>query len=738
MADDGAPRRKLDLTAPLTLTADDETGGLTKIIDAFRRRLWVFAMVVAATFIIVAFVTYTSPKIYTATANILLDVERQNVLGNQVEEVFAGLPANNAAVETQTQLLRSRALAARVVDSLNLTSDPEFAPSMEPGALDRVKAFFGLGGDPPDPAFIRQIKREISIAVVMGRLNIARDGMTYIINVSVWSYDPEKAARIANAFADNYLTMQLETKYETIATANQWLSNRLASLRDEVQQKERAVAEYRAANNLLTTGAGGATLTEQAIAQNVTSLVTARAQLAAAQARLQGVSAGASSQEALQSPVVSSLRTQQADLARQRAELSTRYGPRHPQMQQIDRQIQDLQQQIDAEVGRITQNLRTEVRIAASQVASLESSLGGQASTLTTNDVASVRLRELERDAEASRTLYTAFLNRFRQVAETSGIERADARIPSRATAPLGPSAPNVRLNLILGLLVGVALGAIAVFIIELLERSLRTPEDVQARVGVPCVGAVPFLDRRMRTVDGELLSPEDFVLKRPLSAFGEALRSVRAGVFFASPDKKVKVLAVTSALPDEGKTTTAIGLARISALAGSRTVVVDCDLRRRSATHAMGLDVEKGLTEVLFRTASLNEVIQKDPGSGVDIVPLAQAEYTPRDLFGSEAMRSLIEALRVRYDVVILDTAPVMPISDTRVLSSIADAVLVVARWGRTPASMVRNAVERLRTHGAKVVGVVLEGVSSGVLARLVYDQSDYYSELYQTYYIR
>ena len=166
--------------------------------------------------------------------------------------------------------------------------------------------------------------------------------------------------------------------------------------------------------------------------------------------------------------------------------------------------------------------------------------------------------------------------------------------------------------------------------------------------------------------------------------------------------------------------------------------MVVDCDLRRRSATHAMGLDVEKGLTEVLFRTASLNEVIQKDPGSGVEIVPLAQAEYTPRDLFGSEAMRSLIEALRVRYDVVILDTAPVMPISDTRVLASIADAVLVVARWGKTPASMVRNAVERLRTHGGKIAGVVLEGVSSGILARLVYDQSDYYSELYQTYYIR
>ncbi|MBI1252321.1 MAG: polysaccharide biosynthesis tyrosine autokinase [Alphaproteobacteria bacterium] len=736
MADDGAAKKRFDLTQPLALTADDETGGLNRIIEAFRRRFWVFALVAAAVFTVVVLHTNTQPPRFTATANILLDVKRQNVLGNQVEQVFADLPPDTQSIMTETSILSSRALAARVVDALNLTADPEFAPQFEPSRMDRIRAFFGMSSPQPDPAVLRNIRREATIGAVMGRIAVTRQEMTYIINVSAWSFDPAKAARIANAVADNYLTMQLETKYETIATANQWLSNRLATLRDEVQQKERAVAEYRAANNLLA--AGSTTLTEQAIAQNVSSLVAARAQLAAAQARLRGVAAGASSQEALQSGVVSSLRTRQADLFRQRAELSTRYGPRHPQMLEIDRQVEDLQRQIDAEIGRITENLRTEVRIAQSQVGSLEGSLGGQAATLTSNDVAAVRLRELERDADASRTLYEAFLNRFRQVAETSGIERADARIPSRATAPLGPSAPNKRLGMMLGLLLGVALGAIAVFIVELLERSLRTPEDVQNRVGVPCVGAVPFIDRRTRTVDGELLSPEDFVLKRPLSAFGEALRSVRAGVFFASPDRSVKVLAVTSALPDEGKTTTALGLARISALAGSRTVVVDCDLRRRSATHAMGLDVEKGLTEVLFRTASLNEVIQKDPGSNVEVVPLAQAEYTPRDLFGSEAMRSLIEALRARYDVVILDTAPVMPISDTRVLSSIADGVLIVARWGKTPGSMVRQAVERLRTHGAKICGVVLEGVSSGLLSRLVYDQNDYYNELYQTYYIR
>lgn len=735
MADTGGGRAKWDLGAPVSLTVDEEQGGAHRVVEAFRRRLWVFALTTAVVFMLVAFATLTATRMYTATADIQLDVRDVNILGPDVQEVYAGLTPEAPAIDTEIEIMASRALAARVVDALNLTEDPEFAPIPQPGLLDRLRGMFGARPTEDTPEE-RNLRREITIRNLMGHIQVRRFNITYIIQIHATSVDPNKAAVIANAFAENYLTMQLETKYETIATAREWLRNRLTTLGAEVEAKERAVEEYRAQSGLLESGA--TTLNEQTMSQLNMNLVQAEADLAAARANLAGVAAGASSAQALQSPVISAMRTQQAELTRQRAELSTRYGPRHPQMLQIDRQIADLQSDINGEIGRITQNLRTQVSIAEERVNSLRSSMSGQTETIESNNVASVRLRVLERDAETSRTLYDALQNRFQQMTETSGIERADARITSEAAVPLGPSSPNKKLNLILGLMVGMGLGCVVVFVVEMLEQSLRTPEDVQGRVGAPCLGAIPFVDRRTRTIDGELLSPEEFILKRPLSAFGEALRSVRAGVFFANPDRKVKVLAVTSALPDEGKTTTAVGLARISALAGSKTVLVDCDLRHRSATHTLGLDIEKGLTEVLFRTASLNEVIQRDQGSGADIVPLAQAEFTPRDLFSSEAMKSLIEALRVRYDVVILDTAPVMPISDTRVLAGIADSVLVVCRWGRTPASVVRSAVERLRQHNAKIAGVVLEGVETGIVSRLLYDRPDYYSELYQTYYIR
>ncbi len=735
MADTGGARPKWDLGAPVTVGADDEAGGAQRIVEAFRRRLWVFALCTGVVFMLVAFATLTATRLYTATADIQLDVRDLNILGPDVQEVYAGLRPEAPVIDTEIEIMASRALAARVVDALNLTEDPEFAPIPRPGLLDRLRAMFGAHPN-EDTAEQRSARRELTIRNLMGHLRVRRFNITYIIKIEATSVDPAKSALIANAFAENYLTMQLETKYETIATAREWLRNRLNTLGGEVEAKERAVEEYRAESGLLATGA--MTLNEQAMGQLNMNLVQSEADLAAARANLAGVAAGASSAQALQSPVISALRTQQAELTRQRAELSTRYGARHPQMLQIDRQVADLQRDINAEIGRITQNLRTQVNIAEQRVNSLRQSMSGQTDTIETNNVASVRLRVLERDAETSRTLYNALQNRFQQMTETSGIERADARITSQASTPLDPSSPRQKLNLILGLMFGMGLGCIAVFVVELLEQSLHTPEDVQARVGAPCLGVVPFIDRRTRTIDGELLSPEEFILKRPLSAFGEALRSIRAGVLFANPDRKVKVIVVTSALPDEGKTTTAVGLARISALAGSKTVLVDCDLRHRSATHCLGLDVEKGLTEVLFRTASLNEVILRDHGSGADIVPLAQAEFTPRDLFSSEAMKSLIEALRLRYDVVILDTAPVMPISDTRVLAGIADSVVMVCRWGRTPASVVRGAVERLRAHNAKIAGIVLEGVETGIVSRLLYDRPDYYSELYQTYYIR
>jgi len=744
MADTGVQTRAARVIAPMAaqpIGGGSQDFGLGEMVRLFRRRIWVFLLVTGVVFVAAAFKTATAPRIYQSTAQIELRVREGSGLKN-LQAVVGGLPGDTIAVDTQTAILQSRSVAERVVADLNLVDDPEFVPKpKKPGPIASFLQSF-QASEPPNPAAEAAYRRELAIRAVQGAVEVQRAGLTYIIDITAKSRDAKKAATLANAYADAYIKNQLDSKYDAIARINEWLSTRLTDLREEVRLKERAVEQARAEANLLQ--AEGSTLTEQTLADLSARLVDARAELAEREARLRAVESGVvgsadAAEEALQSDVISNLRAQQAELARQKAELSSRYDWKHPEIRRVTDEMADIDARIKENIARIVSFQRQQVEVARRRLASIEASLQGQRGELIQNNEAAVRVRDLDREAEASRVLYESFLNQAKQATEQLGLERADsdASIVSPAAPPLWPSLPNTKLMHVLGLLAGLLLGGAAVVLTEMLETSLRTPEDVGARLKTGCLGSLPKLDRKTRMIDGELVSPENFVVKRPLSPFGEALRGLRASVFFSTPDRPVRVLAVTSAVPAEGKTTTACGLARISALAGSRTVLVDCDLRRRSATHALGLYAEQGLAEVLLGSAQLKDVIQPDPATGMDVVPLAQAEFTPRDLLGTPAMQKTLDELRARYEVVILDTAPVLPLSDTRVLSPFADAVLVVARWGRTPAAVVREALDLLRNHGANVLGVALDGVDRGLFGKLVYDRPEYYADVYNTYYV-
>jgi polysaccharide biosynthesis transport protein len=737
MPDTGA--RGLDMFRSFSQDAEQVKPGFVKLVEAFRRRLWVFLLAAGSVFLLVALLTFTATRMYSATAQVQIDLRAKQILPD-MQAALSGMAPDSASVDTETQIMQSAGLAGAVVDSLNLTENGEFgAPRARGGGL-----FDGLLGRAAvrDSSVDRALRRQRTVDNLVQRLKVQRLGVTYLVNLTITSTSPQLAAQIANTYADQYLKRQLDTKYDTLTGATQWLGNRLGELSEDLKEKERAVATKRNETGQLSPD--GVRISEAATAQVNSQLIDARNDLAAAEARLRSMESSLRSGspeavgEALNSPVVTELRTQQAQLERKKAELSTRYGPAHPEMQRIDREINGLDRQIRAEVDRRVDLVRSDVNVARAKVASLQGSLATERQNVAVNNISAVELAQAEREKEAARQTYEGMLARFRLLAEQSGVEQPDAKISSRAEVPAEPSSPNTRLNLVLGLIAGLAIGFAAVLIMEMLEQTLRTPEDVQQKIGLTALGSLPALDRRTRTVDGELLSPENYVLKKPLSQFGEALRAIRAAVFYSSPDRLVKVVCVTSAVPDEGKTTTAVGLARISALAGSKTIFVDCDLRRRAATHALGIEAERGLTELLFRTAALTDVIVKDPGSGMDVIPLAQPEFTPRDLFGTDAMKSLIETLKGRYEVIVLDSAPVMPVSDTRLLAALADATVFVARWGRTPAPVVRNALAQIRAHGARVSGIALQRVETSLMSRLMYDRPDYYNDLYQTYYIR
>lgn len=691
---------------------------LPAVLAIVRRRLRLALAVGLVVFILSLLVTVWATPRYTATASVMIDPRREEVVPSTA--VLSGLTPDAATVESQVEVLRSRHLAQQVAAALKLDQDPEFAPG------DGVQ-----GADARIEAVVDQVRR---------RLVIRRVGGAYVMDVSFTAEDPAKAARIANAFADQYLQEQLQSKFDATAQANGWLTRRLEDLRDEVIRNESAVEQYRAEHDLLS--ASGATLTEQEISAYNQQLASVRAQQAEDEARLRTaraqLAAGSTGEdvgEALTSTVVQQLRNRRAEISGRLADMSSRYGPRHPDMLRAQGELADVDSQIRAEIDRIISNLEARAQVSRERSASMSGSLAGARGVLVANNAARVRLNELIRNAEASRTLYEALLDRFKQTSTQAGLEQSDARVVSRAAVPQRPSSPRAALTLGAGVVLALFAAAAAVILAEMLDSGLRTGQDVERRLGLPLLASLPLIASVAARADRGR-SPVDYLVDKPLSAFAESLRALRASIDFSGAGRPVKLVLVTSSLPGEGKSTTAVALARSAALAGQKAVIVDCDLRDRSVHRLLGLEAPVGLLEVLSGQVSLEAALAPDPASGARVLPLSQTRFTPRDVFQSAALDALLARLRAEFDLVILDTAPVLAVADTRVLAAKVDAVVFLARWRRTPVAAIDNGLAFLRQAGAPVAGVALAQVDMRDQVRYAYGDSGFYYRAYKTYY--
>lgn len=714
---------------------------------AFRRRQGLFFAVAAFFLVAVVLITFQLTPQYTAHAQVMLDMRQRQVV--DLEAVVSGLPPDSAVVDTEVEILRSRALANRVVDELGLMNDPEFNPVLRDSegmaawlenTAAHMQAIFSaaLPEDQAARAGSEQADDRHHAVVVQNLLkaiSAKRQGLTFVIDVAATSASPEKAMTIANAFADKYLVEQLEAKFEATRAANIWLEARLTDLRQEVNAKEQAVETYRAQAGLLN--AGGESLTEQQTSDLNAQIVIQRADLAEKQARLRGVqnlvSAGGSNQEiseALTSDVIRELRSQKAEVVRRQAELSSRYGERHPEMLKVRRELADIETEIEREAERIVTSLKNEVDVARQRVASLETSIKRLRGEMVENNSDLVRLRELQREAEASRTLYESFLTRFRQTSEQQTLQEADARIISGATAPARPSSPDLLLNFMLGLAFAGVAGGAAVFVAETFDQGLATKQDIERELGIASLAMIP-------TVPGKYAAKGNaaqYVLDKPLSSYAESLRSLRASILFGRSHQDVHVVALTSAVPREGKTSTTLALGRVSAKLGSRTLVIDADIRRSMLTQVAGLTPEVGLLEVLEGRADLDDAIFRDAESGLDILPLTGHDRSASDVFGREAMKNLLKRLRERYELILLDTAPAMAVAETRILSTAVDSVVLLLRWRKTPRNVVKAALDTLEQVDAPVTGAALTQVNLRAEGR--YGAGGGYGGSYYKYY--
>jgi capsular exopolysaccharide synthesis family protein len=719
------------------LAPEPDTLDFAAAFETARRRYGVFLIVFALTLALsVALIVHQKPA-YTASAGVMMDPRQLQLLQTTVSpNVSADQSLSTEAVATQVALIQSRSMAEQVVDQLHLEKDPQLGTENPGLRNDIVKAVLGLfGAAPAPPVLTPEEKRVRTVADVMAHLEAQRLGFTYVINISYTDPSAEKAAEITNAFANAYTQQSLQTKSDANRQASGYLNSRVRELSDQAAADANAVQQYKIAHNLL--GAEGATLTQQEISNLNQQVAAARAEAASDQARLDTaraqVSKGSNGDDVgavLGSPVVETLRSQRAQVSGQLAELNSRYGPRYPDVLKAQQQLQDLDVQINAEIQRVISNMQATAQVSARRLASLEGTLNQSRGALATDTRSIAGLVELQQKAAASQTLYDNYLARFKEIMTSAGTEQSDARIVSQAQVPNKPSSPRLLLDAALAVIVATVFGFIGGVIAELLDHSFGNGLDIERRVHAPCIGSIPLL---ASVAKGARQPPVEYIVANPFSVFAESFRNLKVSIVQSSAQRAVHVgqgtiLAVTSPLTGEGKTTTSVCLGETSSLQGARTIVVDCDLRRRSLQRFVEQGPEAGLVEVVHGDVALEDAVVVDDLTGVHYLPLSHAKLTATDIFGSVAMDGLLDQLRSRYDFIILDTAPLLALADARTLAAKCDAVILLCSWRKTPEDAVKSAIRLLRAAGAPLAGISLTRVDVRKQAAHGYGDSAYY----------
>ena len=745
---------------------EGDTIDVVSLLGALRRRKWLILLITLLGTGAAAFYGKSLVPTYNATASILIDPSTNPVA--DIRQPASGLTNDQATISTQIRILQSRTYQARVMEDLGLLDDPEFNPYLGTGedkglfagglipgikgSFERLVAMLpdrwlvatGLADEaavdvPLSDPLAPHLAREAAITAFADRIQLFNDGVSHLIQIGFTSTDPEKAARIANRTAEIYVDEQVKLKQLSGDRNSSFLQSRLEEMKEEVRKAEEAASEFRTQNGLAALSGGGLTLNDQGVAELNNQLINLRADLAERQARLntvrqlqaQGRVVEALGQVAA-SPVVQTLRQQQATLDQEIASAREIYGERHPQMLDLQRQRQEVRSKLSTEIDSVLRGLESDVQVTSSRIAAIQDQLGSLKAQSGIDQASGVKLAELERQATSARNLYEEFLRSYRENREVAESIQPDARIVAQASAPTTPSSPGARIFTAAGLAVSFVFGSLIAIVLDRMDRGLRSAKEVERLLGLPSLGMVPKLDRLKKNQ-----KPYQYLMDKPLSAYTEAIRSVFMAVKLAKIDQQPKVILVTSSLPQEGKTTLAVSLATFAARSNKRVLLMDLDLRHPSVHRELGWQVAGGLVEYMANERSLDEVIHHDLETGLHFLPIKAQTTNPTDLLDSQRLRMLIQTLRDSYDYIVLDSAPLASVTDTRVVAPLADRTLFCVRWGETVVSAAEDSVQALRDIEVEPAGAVLTQVDMKKHAQYGYsDVGEYYTKS-QKYYV-
>lgn len=702
----------------------------------WRRKSLVIGTATSTTLLALVIILQIPPK-YFAETMIMIETKKSNAIN--LEAVVTGLSSESETVFNEIEVLRSRGLISKLVTQLHLEKIPELNPIKREGFFSAITAFVGGGGKSLGVLTEGEKKaRERSLVVshVLSRLRIAPKGVSRVISIGFTSTDPRLAAKITNSLADLYIIEQLEVKFSATQRAAQWLNDRVAGLQQRVKKSERAVESFRARSDLLQ-GKGVNLVTQNMVELNA-ELVKAETAFAVAQARLNQVrkirtttNDISSIAEVIDSKLIQRLREEQAKVERKAAELSVEYGERHPKLVNVRAEVNDIQKSIENEVRKILKVLERSVGVAKARRDSLKTSLAETKTAVSKANRQQVLLRALEREANADRLLLDTFLAKFKETSEQEdrSVQVADARIISSADIPTSPSSPKKKILLFVALVAGLSFGIAIALFIEYLDHGYRTVEQLERGLNTSVLSHIPLLKRS----EGRA---EDYLIKNPISEYGEAVRTLHTGLLLSHLDNPPKSVVITSAQPHEGKSTLAISMARLLARGGSKILLVDGDLRKPSIATLLKLKQSPGLVEHLRKEVGFEAVIQIDEPSGTHVITSGETTPNSSDIIGSENMTEMLQKAEGIYDLVIFDSPPVLAVSDARILSTKVNSTIFVVRWAETSRLNAAIGLKQIADVSSHIAGTVLTLIDMRKLPRYQGASSTYYyrqdSDLY------
>lgn len=710
---------------------DDPRVDLKELAQVFKRRrkviLWTAAVPVVLALI---YCTFATP-LYTASTQILIDPRDRRILNNEVTPEGLAPDGGVAIVESQSLVITSDTVLRRAIVHERLDLDPEFGgpPAGTFAALVRrglaAVGFSDSDGTDPELKALRQLKR---------RIGVKRSDKSFVVDVYVTAEGREKSVRIADAVAQAYLDDQTTSRSAAAQRASAGLGSRLDALRNRLREAEERVNQYKEQHKIVV--ASGQLVNEQRLSEMSLELNGARAKTAEARARLEQIERARQLNdgtggipEAVASQTIGQLRMQYAELIRQRADARAQLGALHPNVARLNAQVRDVQGLINEELSRIAAAARADLNRAQASERALDDRLANLKTEATSTTEALVQLRELEREVEANRAVYEAFLGRARETGAQQSIDSTNARVISKATPPRDKSWPPRLLLAGIALVAGLGMGTGVGLMREYLDESVRSRRQLQELTGVPVLAVLPHVKKGLglsrllarsnlrQQQATELDGGESPDGRAPeMSPFAAAIRRLHHALFDTGRPDRGRSILITSAVAREGKTTVALSLALEAVASGQRVLLVDADFERHTLSKMAGVEENAGLADLLEGRATLASVVLKDNETGLNLLPLGNLTLAKSLNPKSELIvRKLLEPAR-NYGLLVVDCGAAPTDDYVRPFVDAIDATLLLVRAGVANKNDILSALEVIGTDTDKIRGTVLTAATEDV----------------------